>query len=458
MRFCARAMLRGATAVIAIAVAGPFAAAATQHPPLPKSSNASQVDPETPAWAQDEGRKLHFFSSLIAALELDRLEEAMAQYPFTGKFAEQRTRFFKAAILRRRGQPEEAVRIYRDMLAKQPELGRVRAELAATLYEMEDDDAAKHHLNRLLSANANDANRKVFQNLLDHIDERRPWQFGGYLTLAPSTNFKKGSRHKTIALGPFTLDIDNKEESGLGLKGGLYGSYNYKVTEDLSIIAAGAVAHSEYPGSDFDDTQLSGNLEVRRTNGPDSVGVAITSFRRWLGGEGHSHAVGPRLTVKKQLTPRVAVRTTLDYMEKRYDDAKYLNGRDFNASVRATVGIAPQEALFLLYGATRSVSKLDHNKYWGGYGGLGHYREWPWGITTYNEARLHQYYYDSTYPNKTAPRRDTRLAFVSSVTKRDWNFKGFAPRLEYTLTHGISNVEFYDFTEHGVNLTVTRDF
>ena len=458
MRICALAVLRGAAAVIALAVASPLALAATQHPPLLTPSSDQNIEAEEPSWASDEARKLHYFSSLIAAQELDRLEEAMEQYPFEGKFAEQRTRFFEAAILRRRGQPEEAVRIYRDMLAQQPELGRVRAELAATLYEMEDDDAAKHHLSRLLSANANDANRRVFQNLLDHIDQRRPWQFGGYLTLAPSTNYKKGSRHKTIAVGPFNLAIDNQEESGLGLKGGLYGSYNYKITKDLSVIAAGAVAHSEYPGSNFDDTQLSGNLELRRSNGPNYVGLAVTSFRRWLGGEGHSHAVGPRLTVKRQLSPRVSVRTTLDYLEKRYDDAKYLNGRDFSANVRTTVGLGPEQALFVLHGLSRSLSKLNHNEYWSGYAGLGHYKEWPWGITTYNEARLHQYYYDGNYPNKGAPRRDSRLAFVSSVTKRDWNFKGFAPRVEYSLTHGMSNVEFFDFTEHGVNLTVTRDF
>lgn len=458
MRIRALAILRGAAAVTAFAVAVPFAHAATQHPPLPASSAAQKAEPDTPSWAQDEARKLHYFSSLVAAMELDRLEEAMEQHPFTGKFAEQRTLFFKAAILRRRGQPEDAVRIYRDMLAEQPELERVRAELAATLYEMEDDDAAKHHLNRLLSANANDSNRKVFQNLLDHIDQRRPWQFGGYLTLAPSTNYKKGSRHKTIAVGPFNLAIDNQEESGIGLKGGLYGSYNHKLTKDVTVVAAGGVAHSEYPGSNFDDTQLSGNLELRRSNGPSYVGVAVTSFRRWLGGEGHSHAVGPRITWKQQVTPKISVRTTLDYVEKRYDDAKYLNGRDFTANVRATVGITPHEALFLLYGTGRGLSKLDHNEYWSGYAGIGHYKEWPWGITTYNEARLHQYYYDGNYPNRGAPRRDSRLAFVSSVTKRDWDFKGFAPRVEYTLLHGMSNVEFFDFTEHGLNLTVTRDF
>ncbi len=451
-------MLRGVAAAIALAAVSPFAHAATQHPPLPSSESTEQDSTDEPSWAKHEGRKLQYYSGLIANLQLDELEEAMEKYPFTGKFAEQRTRFFQAAILRRRGQPKEAVRIYREMLAQQPELERVRAELAATLYEMEDDDAAKHHLNRLLSANANDSGRKVFKNLLDHIDQRRPWQFGGYLTLAPSTNYKKGSRHDTIAVGPFSLAIDNKEKSGLGLKGGLYGSYNFKITKDLSVITAGGVAHSEYPGSNFDDTQLSGNVEVRRSNGPDYVGLAITSFRRWLGGEGHSHAVGPRLTVKKQLSSNVFMRATLDYVEKRYDDAKYLNGRDFSANVRTTIGLGPEQALFLLHGVSRSLSKLNHNEYWAGYAGLGHYKEWPWGITTYNEARLHQFYYDGNYPNRGAPRRDSRLAFVSSVTKRDWNYMGFAPKVEYSMSHGLSNVEFFDFTEHGLNLTVTRDF
>lgn len=458
MRTYALAVLRGAAAAIALAAVSPFALAATQHPPLPSNEILEQADGETPSWALDEGRKLQYYSGLIAHLQLDELEEAMQRYPFKGKFAGQRTRFFEAAILRRRGKPEEAVRIYRDMLAERPELERVRAELAATLYEMEDDDAAKHHLNRLLSANANDSGRKVFENLLDHIDQRRPWQFGGYLTLAPSTNYKKGSRHKTIAVGPFALAIDNQEESGLGLKGGLYGSYTFKLKKDLSVITAGGVAHSEYPGSNFDDTQLSGNVELRRTNGPSYLGLAITSFRRWLGGEGHSHSFGPRVTFKQQMSSNVSMRTTLDYVEKRYDDATYLNGRDFSANVRTTIGLGPEQALFIVHGLSRGLSKLNHNEYWSGYAGLGHYKEWPWGITTYNEARLHQFYYDGNYPNRPAPRRDSRLSFVSSITKRDWNFKGFAPKVEYSLTHGMSNVEFFDFTEHGVNLTVTRDF
>ncbi len=146
------------------------------------------------------------------------------------------------------------MRIYREILAQQPHLEKVRAELAATLYEMKDDDAAKHHLNRLLSSNANDRGHEVLKNLLDHIEQRRPWQFGGYFTLAPSTNYKKGSRHKTVAVGPFSFNIENREESGIGLRGGAYGSYTHRFKKGFSAIAASSVAHSEYPDDNFDDT------------------------------------------------------------------------------------------------------------------------------------------------------------------------------------------------------------
>lgn len=409
-------------------------------------------------WTTNERLKLQHFTALVLTGQLDELEQAMTDYPLQGKFAEQRTRFFTAAIMRRRGQLKEAAEIYREILAENPELEKVRAELAATLYELEDDDGAKHHLNRLLSSNANDPSRKIFKDLLDHIDQRRPWQFGGYLTLAPSTNYKKGSRHQTIDLGGFTLDIDNQEESGLGLRGGAYGSYTFRINDEHSIVAAGSVAHSEYPGSNFDDTQLSGNLEFRKSFGPGYVGVGVTSSRRWLGGEGQSVSVGPRVTVKTPISRNVGIRATLGYQEKRYDDATYLDGRELSASTRVTVGLGADQALFLIAGGSRNETKLEHNDYWAHYAGLGFYKEWPLGLTTYSEGRVHHFYYDGNYPQKASPRADSRFNLVASLTKRDWNFMGFAPKLEYTLGIGLSNVEFYDFIEHGANLTVTRDF
>ncbi|MEM7427879.1 MAG: porin family protein [Pseudomonadota bacterium] len=450
--------IRVAAAVVLLASAGTVPAHANgPDQPAAVDGQLAWVN-QGPDWTTDERRKLSYFSSLIISNKLDELEQLLEEYPLRGRFAERRTQFFRAAILRRRGKLKEAVEIYRGILAQNPELEKVRAELAATLYEMEDDDGARHHLNRLLSSNANDPSRKIFKNLLDHIDQRRPWQFGAYATLAPSTNYKKGSRHDTIALGPFNLNIDNQEESGLGLRGGAYGSYTFRIDEEHAVIAAGSVAHSEYPGDNFDDTQLTGNVEFRKTFGPAYYGIALTASRRWLGGEGQSVSVGPRVTLKAPVSSNVSFRSTIAHQEKRYDDADYLDGHEISVSTRATVGLGADKAVFLLAGGSRNQTKLDHNDYWSHYMGIGFYKEWPLGITTFAEARVSHYIYDGIYPNKVAPRKDSRLNFVASLTKRDWNFMGFAPKVEYTLSHGLSNVEFYDFTEHGMNLTVTRDF
>ena len=80
-------------------------------------------------WTTDERRKLEHFTALIVTGQLDELEQAMNDYPLQGKYAEQRTRFFTGAILRRRGKLKEAAEIYREILAQNPELEKVRAEL-----------------------------------------------------------------------------------------------------------------------------------------------------------------------------------------------------------------------------------------------------------------------------------------------------------------------------------------
>ena len=50
------------------------------------------------------------------------------------------------------------------------------------------------------------------------------------------------------------------------------------------------------------------------------------------------------------------LRTTLDYQEKRYDDATYLNGRDFSLNMRTTIGLGPDKALFFINGGNKEIA------------------------------------------------------------------------------------------------------
>ncbi|MGI9478860.1 MAG: surface lipoprotein assembly modifier, partial [Hyphomicrobiaceae bacterium] len=90
--------------------------------------------------------------------------------------------------------------------------------------------------------------------------------------------------------------------------------------------------------------------------------------------------------------------------------------------------------------------------------GLGAYRELPWGTTVYGQVAYRKYDFDGLYPGSTENREDHRFDVTLNLTKRDWAILGYAPVLTYTYTVNNSNVGFHDYTAHGINFTVTKNF
>ena len=55
-------------------------------------------------------------------------------------------------------------------------------------------------------------------------------------------------------------------------------------------------------------------------------------------------------------------------------------------------------------------------------------------------------------------RFDSRYVGSITLTKRDLNFVGFAPSINYTYALNHSNNILFDFDSHSVNLNLTKDF
>ena len=55
-------------------------------------------------------------------------------------------------------------------------------------------------------------------------------------------------------------------------------------------------------------------------------------------------------------------------------------------------------------------------------------------------------------------RTDQRYTGSATLTKRDWNWFGFAPSLNYTYVRNVSNIDLYDYDSHSVDFRLTKDF
>ena len=400
---------------------------------------------------------------LIKMAKSGRHEQAarlLARVPFTGPLARNRNLFIAGLIDKARKDYRTAERKFRTILASDPKLSLVRAELAHTLYLLKDDDGARHNLKLLADAAPTPEAAKKFDNFIDAIDARRPWKLSAYVSMAPSTNFTNGTTTRTIILGglPFQVTGASRAKSGIGFRGGLNAGYTFRPGRDLSIVTGAGAHFVQYKGSAFDDLIVSQNISVVRSHKNGKIALGISASQRWSGASEFIFEAGPYIAVTQRLSKNAVLFSKLRYLRTRFRDADYRNGATATLDNRLSIALNSASVLYGLSGLQRTRTRRNHLDFWSFYGGLGIYREIPFGVTIYGETKLTRKIYDGNFPLLFEPQKDNRIDVLVSLTKRDFNWRGFAPRLDYTYTKNMSNSPFSDYATHGLNLTVTRAF
>lgn len=368
--------------------------------------------------------------------------------------------YVQALIFQNTERLDEAAAIYRDMLASHPDSQTVRLQLAQTLYQMKEDESAKHHFELALGSVTDQNLENNIRNFIDQIDRRKRWNLSAHLSLAPSTNFNNGADAKFIYLNglPFKINEDSTAKSGIGVLGGLNAGYRLALTDRLDLVTGAGVNFKEYAEDVFDDLIVSAEVGPRYAFSFGHVGVYATTNRRWVAGKPYSNAVGGRLKLGARFSKRGLVSLTVGANLNRFEFAKHFDGTSYFASGYVDYFISGRSFVRALGGADRRQTGLEHLSSVSWHGGLGYYAELPWGLSVYTQARLTTRTYDGFFPGINEVRDDIQLDIKASLTKRDWDWMGFAPKFEYGFTQNASNVVFYDYDAHSANITLTKKF
>jgi tetratricopeptide (TPR) repeat protein len=473
-RRATRRAFRVSCALLALASVTPALAAGEQSTQAP----VQQVRAATlavPAGTRESfkqlpaGKRLKILVALIRDGQPDAAESLLRAKPFDGQYGHNRNLFIIGMIARARGQLDQAARVYRTVLAADPNLTMVRLELAATLHAMDQTDGAKHHLNLLKSAAPTPDLARNFGDFIAAIDAQRPWSFNAWISLAPSTNFNNGTALEYHTLFGLTGTVGElaKQKSGIGIKGGSNAAYVFDLGGDLQAIVATGTYFEQYDGKLFDKTALNQNIELRRNHARGSIGIGMSasqSFYKTNGTGGFPYAnetawsFGPQITIRHLLTRHLNIETRLSHRWNRFNVAEWSDGTSTSLTNRLAYTMSTSRVLYAMGGGDRNKTGYDHTSTWAGWGGLGIYQEVPWGITVYAEGKLRYSVSDGDYLFLGEPRENTRVDGRMVLTKRDFSFYGLAPQLEYTYTRNWSNDELSKFESHGLAVTLTRAF
>lgn len=374
-------------------------------------------------------------------------------------------RFYVAMVLKAEGQHDEAIDIFRDILASHPEFDRVRLELAHSLYQLQEDESARHHFELILGGSGTQPGlADTVKSYINAIDGRRRWDFSAYFSIAPSTNLNQGSDNRVVYLNGQPFVLDNVKESGVGIVTGFQGGYRLPVTDKVDLVASAGVHTKRYEEEIYSDLLASASFGPRYRYSRGYVGVYGLYSQRWYADENYSASWGILVSASTRLGPADVVFADITCSERRFEDnwrgsdLTYQDGHVCGVSGRYEHYFDSATYVRVLGGGGQERTGLEHldNDRW--YVGAGVYRELPWGVSVYAQGLYTRRDYDGIYPGATFARLDDRYDVSVNVTKRDWEVWGFAPMLQYTFTMNESNISFQEFNAHGANLTFTKRY
>ncbi len=478
---CGRSQLRGSSTlglVMLLALASQWcspkveAAAHNNPPPTHQTTRVTALD-ETPmqaARSTEEARrfddKLQWIERAIWGGRLTLAERAIQELRHTAETSHPMLDYFEGMIAKKRGRHREAVGIFRAILAARPDYARVRMNLAHTLYLLEKDESARHHFEILRGGVDNPKMLARIEQFLERIEKRRHWSASAFIALAPSTNVNRGTQTTHIELKgyEFLVNDDSRAKSGVGVTAGGALELKTSIYEDVDLLTSVKAFGKRYQEDDFNFQQAGFDIGPRWRFDQGSVALKATYEKRWAADEAHNEAVGGLILASYRPTPGVTTAFRFGCAATRHDFNwfdDHLDAQDgetcrMSLSIDRYVGLGA--LVRFMIGGQEAWSQSDHLEYGERYLGVGAYKELPAGLSLYGEVRGTSRIYDSISTLTEARRADKMLDVAAHLTKRDFDIFGFAPRVSYKFSKRLSNNNIYDYTAHGADFTLTREF
>jgi outer membrane protein len=417
--------------------------------------------------ASTESTRVKLLIQLAKSGQHDLAEALLKRYPLTGKFGKNRQLFVEGLILKARGNLTGAAKNYRAALADDPSLTLVRAELAQTLFALEEDDSAKHHLNLLMAEAPNETEAQGIRSFIDTIDARRPFTFNAYVSVAPSTNVNSGSSNKTIyaPLWGVEMDIDDnsREQSGIGFSTGLSAGYSHRLGNDFSVVLGGGINASIYTDDNYNMYNASQSAELRYLLTGGFLGAGMVTSENYsydINAQDHEffYSYGPRVSLQKAVSPKDRLNLSSVYEWRDYDINSLSDGTALMIDGSWNHAFDSSLTTSLSGGFDRITTEVDFTSYEAYSGGFGLYKELSKGITVNLNGEVRLAEFDAMHPIAGVVRKDERYTGSIALTKRDFNIWGYAPALEYTYVYNNSNISLYEFDSHALDFKLSKDF
>ena len=370
------------------------------------------------------------------------------------------TLFLLATIAVAQKDYDTAISYYRHILVNEPDVERVRLELARAFFLKGDYDNADRQFRFARAGDVPDAVKANIDRFLSAISRLRQWTFNFSVALAPDTNENAATGVSLIDIYglPFTLDPNARRKSGVGAAADVGGEWSPLITGNLKARIGVDAYRLDYGGSAFDDMTISSYAGPQLLFSNWDVSALVTGFQRWYGNRPYLNGGGGRLAADYGITSDWLVGASVGVQSLFYRTIPAQNGPLFSAQTQASYVLSPSRLIQLQAGFNRQDAAAQAYSYSAWWLGAGYSQDLPYGFSAGFSPSYYFTDFDAPLAGFGATRSDRTLMLSLTLLNRRFDFYGFTPKFSYSFTDQQSNIPLYSYTRNQFQLGLTSQF
>ena len=406
---------------------------------------------------------------LIDNGDIEHAEQILTKMPKIDSLPVEIERWFLLGqIAQKQGNYQGAIDIYRKILDEQPDLARIRFELALCYMKMGRWYRADYHL-RLAMAGKDlpEDVKKMMAYYRYVIRQNKRWNVWFNFGAAPDSNVNNGNGGEECIVngwGRFCRNL-KEPESVVGANLTLGGNYEFVLSDHWRWKSDANIYSNTYNNHDYDDLYLSASTGPRYIWSRGDVWLAGIGARRWYGGEKYNYSYGTKLDTNYDFTRKLSGGLSLRYMENKYDEyGAFLNGQTYASHLHFAYSFNASVYAVLRTGLTRESTIDSTYSYWQPNIGVGLGMELPYGFHVYMEPS----FYVSRYDNPQWVVKDEQFTQITehdfvqryslSVSNNKFDVWGFVPTFTISYTKRDSNIWQREYDKTTLEFTMQQRF
>ena len=406
---------------------------------------------------------------MVEAGDYDQATKILTQMPQTNNLPVEIERWYLIAqMAQRQGDLDTAIKIYRKILDDQPDLVKIRYELALCYMAKKQWYRADYHL-RLAMAGS-DIPQEIKQRMMYYrwiARQNKNWNVWFNFGAAPDNNVNQnagGEECVTNEWGRFCRQLPDPV-SAIGYNLTLGGNYEFRFGEHWRWKNDANIYTNVYNKHKYDDLYLSASTGPRYVWSRGDIWLAGVGARRWYGWDKYNWSAGGKIDTNYDFTRKLSAGLSLRVMDNIYDEyGDYMDGQTYSTNTHIYYSLDATKYIILRGGVERETAKADYFANWRYSTGVGFGSELPWGFHVYLEPSFTWVNYDGedwVVKNEQftkLAKQDFIQRYAVSVSNSKFDIWGFVPTLTFSYTKRDSNIKNREYDKMTVEFTMQQRF